>query len=261
MTCGSPDGWHSLSGEVLVVVRRMRFTVMTNGSPRHRQTVRDFLRASTASTSTAGRGSVAYCSDVAQVRLDSITKTFGDVTAVDDVTLTVGDHDFMILLGPSGCGKSTLLRMIAGLEAPTVGDVYIGDVRVNDVEPKQRDVAMVFQSYALYPHKTVQANIEFPLKVRGVAKAERAAQAVEAADSLGLSDQLLAATRTAQRRATPARRARPRDRPPSGGVLHGRAAVATSMPSCAARRAPSWSRCTAGCRRRSSTSPTTRSRR
>jgi multiple sugar transport system ATP-binding protein len=128
---------------------------------------------------------------VAQVRLESITKTFGDVTAVDDISLDIEDHAFMILLGPSGCGKSTLLRMIAGLEAPSTGDVYIGDVRVNDVEPKERDVAMVFQSYALYPHKSVQANIEFPLKVRGVPKAERAAQALEAADSLGLSDQLL----------------------------------------------------------------------
>jgi multiple sugar transport system ATP-binding protein len=127
---------------------------------------------------------------VAQVRLDQITKNFGDVRAVDGVTLTVADHDFMILLGPSGCGKSTLLRVIAGLEDPTMGDVYIADVRVNDIEPKQRDVAMVFQSYALYPHKTVQANIEFPLKVRGVSKEQRAAQAFEAADSLGLRDQM-----------------------------------------------------------------------
>ena len=79
-----------------------------------------------------------------------------------------------MLLGPSGCGKRTLLRMIAGLEDPTEGEVWIGDREVNDVAPKQRDVAMVFQSYALYPHKTVQANIEFPLKVRGVDKAARA---------------------------------------------------------------------------------------
>ncbi|MGE0000421.1 MAG: ABC transporter ATP-binding protein, partial [Ilumatobacteraceae bacterium] len=83
-----------------------------------------------------------------------------------------------------------LLRMIAGLEDPTQGDVYIGDVRVNDIEPKQRDVAMVFQSYALYPHKTVQANIEFPLKARGVPKADRARQAVDAAAILGLGEQL-----------------------------------------------------------------------
>jgi ABC-type sugar transport system ATPase subunit len=127
---------------------------------------------------------------VAQVRLDRITKTFGEgdkeVRAVDDVTLDVADHEFMILLGPSGCGKSTLLRMVAGLEDPTEGDIYIGDRRVNDVAPKERDVAMVFQSYALYPHKTVRANIEFPLKVRGVGKAERSVAADGAAAVLGL---------------------------------------------------------------------------
>ena len=131
---------------------------------------------------------------VAQVRLEQISKTFGEgpeaVVAVDDVTLDIAHHEFMILLGPSGCGKSTLLRMVAGLEDPTSGDVFIGDRRVNDVEPKQRDVAMVFQSYALYPHKTVAANIEFPLKVRGVSKAQRAAEAKAAAEVLGLEQQL-----------------------------------------------------------------------
>ena len=127
---------------------------------------------------------------MAAVRLDSITKVFDGVTAVDGVSLEVADHDFMILLGPSGCGKSTLLRMIAGLEDPTAGDVYIGGQRVTDVQPSVRDVAMVFQSYALYPHKTVQANIEFPLKVRGVDRAERAAQACRAAESLGLTEYL-----------------------------------------------------------------------
>ena len=131
-----------------------------------------------------------YCAAVADVRLSSLTKVFDGVTAVDDVSLDIGDHDFMILLGPSGCGKSTLLRMIAGLEDPTAGDVAIGGRRVNDVEPKERDVAMVFQSYALYPHKTVQANIEFPLKVRGVAKPERAEQARRAAATLGLTEYL-----------------------------------------------------------------------
>jgi len=125
---------------------------------------------------------------VANVRLESITKVFDGVTAVDDVDLDVADHDFMILLGPSGCGKSTLLRMIAGLEVPTDGTIVIGDVVVNDIEPKARDVAMVFQSYALYPHKTVRANIEFPLKVRGVSKPERAVEADRAAESLGLTE-------------------------------------------------------------------------
>jgi multiple sugar transport system ATP-binding protein len=125
---------------------------------------------------------------VADVRLTSLTKVFDGVTAVDAVSLDIADHDFMILLGPSGCGKSTLLRMIAGLEDPTSGDVEIGGRRVNDIEPKQRDVAMVFQSYALYPHKSVQANIEFPLKVRNVAKPDRAEQARQAAATLGLSE-------------------------------------------------------------------------
>jgi ABC-type sugar transport system ATPase subunit len=127
---------------------------------------------------------------VATVRLDDVTKVFDGVTAVDSVDLDVADHDFMILLGPSGCGKSTLLRMIAGLEDPTSGVISIGGLVVNDVEPKRRDVAMVFQSYALYPHKTVQANIEFPLKVRGVPKPERAAQARVAAEALDLTEYL-----------------------------------------------------------------------
>jgi ABC-type sugar transport system ATPase subunit len=125
---------------------------------------------------------------VAHVRLENITKQFDGVTAVENIDLDVEDREFMILLGPSGCGKSTLLRIIAGLEDPTEGTVTIGDKVVNDVLPKDRDVAMVFQSYALYPHKTVQANIEFPLKVRGVDKAERAKAANVVAESLGLSE-------------------------------------------------------------------------
>jgi len=127
---------------------------------------------------------------VARVQLDGITKTFGSgataVNAVDNVSLDIDHHAFMVLLGPSGCGKSTLLRIVAGLDDPTAGEVRIGDKLVNDVLPKGRDVAMVFQSYALYPHKTVAANIEFPLKVRGVDKAERRSQALAAATSLGL---------------------------------------------------------------------------
>lgn len=137
---------------------------------------------------------MVYGERVAQVRLEHISKVFGEgadrVVAVDDVSLSIEHHEFMILLGPSGCGKSTLLRTIAGLEDPTSGDVYIGDRRVNDVLPKERDVAMVFQSYALYPHKTVAANIEFPLKVRGVGKVERAESARKAAEVLGLGDHL-----------------------------------------------------------------------
>ena len=137
---------------------------------------------------------MTYCSGVAQVRLEHVTKSFGEgdqaTTAVDDVSIVVEDRDFMILLGPSGCGKSTLLRMVAGLETPTLGEIYIGDVKVNNIEPKMRDVAMVFQSYALYPHKTAQANIEFPLKVRGASKVDRAAKAKTAAEALGLTEYL-----------------------------------------------------------------------
>jgi multiple sugar transport system ATP-binding protein len=133
---------------------------------------------------------IPYCSSVANVRLSSVTKVFDGVIAVGDLDLDIDDHEFMVLLGPSGCGKSTLLRIIAGLEAPTSGEVWIGDVRVNDIEPKERDVAMVFQSYALYPHKTVQANIEFPLKVRKVPKAQRADEARAAAELLGLTEYL-----------------------------------------------------------------------
>ena len=115
---------------------------------------------------------MAYRALVAYVGLSGITKAFGEgaekVLAVDDVTLEIGHHEFMILLGPSGCGKSTTLRMIAGLETPTAGAVSIGERRVNEVEPKDRDIAMVFQSYALYPHKTVQANIELGLELKGM---------------------------------------------------------------------------------------------
>ena len=131
-----------------------------------------------------------YDALVASIRLVGVSKHFGDVKAVDNVSLDIADRDFMILLGPSGCGKSTLLRTIAGLEDPTAGEVWIGDNMVNDVEPKNRDVSMVFQSYALYPHKSVQANIEFPLKVRGVNKTERAEAAKQAAEVLGLTPYL-----------------------------------------------------------------------
>jgi ABC-type sugar transport system ATPase subunit len=121
------------------------------------------------------------------VLLDHVTKRFDDVTAVSDLSLEVADREFLVLLGPSGCGKSTVLRMVAGLERPTSGHVSIGDKVVDDVAPKERDVAMVFQSYALYPHKTVFENIEFPLKTRRVPKAERAEQVGRAAEMLELT--------------------------------------------------------------------------
>ncbi|MDP8922086.1 MAG: ATP-binding cassette domain-containing protein, partial [Chloroflexota bacterium] len=91
---------------------------------------------------------------MAGVTLDHVSKIFGEVKAVNDLTIQIHDKEFLVLVGPSGCGKSTALRLIAGLEEVTMGDIYIGDRRVNDVAPKDRDIAMVFQSYALYPHMT-----------------------------------------------------------------------------------------------------------
>jgi multiple sugar transport system ATP-binding protein len=127
---------------------------------------------------------------MARVAFDHVTKRFGNVVAVRDLTLEICDHEFLVLLGPSGCGKSTALRMIAGLEEPTEGTITIGEQVVNDVEPKDRDVAMVFQTYALYPHMTARRNIEFPLKSRGMPREERSRLSLEAARTLGL-DELL----------------------------------------------------------------------
>jgi multiple sugar transport system ATP-binding protein len=123
---------------------------------------------------------------MARVVLENVTKRFGDVVAVRDLSLEAFDQEFLVLLGPSGCGKSTALRMVAGLEDPTSGTIRIGDRVVDDIEAKDRNVAMVFQSYALYPHMSVQKNIEFPLRTRKVAKEERDQLAMNAAQTLGL---------------------------------------------------------------------------
>src|SRR6266699_733070 len=101
---------------------------------------------------------------LARVELRGLAKAYDDVPAVTDLSLEVNDKEFVVLLGPSGCGKTTTLRCIAGLEEPSAGEIYIGDRLVNDLDPKQRNVAMVFQSYALYPHMTVYKNIAFPLE-------------------------------------------------------------------------------------------------
>jgi len=127
---------------------------------------------------------------MAGVTLDHVSKVFGEVRAVNDLTIQIHDKEFLVLVGPSGCGKSTALRLIAGLEEATAGDIYIGDRRVNDVAPKDRDIAMVFQSYALYPHMTVYDNLAFGLKLRKTPKAEIDRRVKEAADILGLQNLL-----------------------------------------------------------------------
>jgi multiple sugar transport system ATP-binding protein len=124
------------------------------------------------------------------VVLRGVTRRFGDVVAVDHLDLDVADREFLVLLGPSGCGKSTALRMIAGLDVPDEGTVAIAGDDVTDIQARDRDVAMVFQSYALYPHMTVRRNIEFPLRNRRVPKAERDAAVAEASRVLGLDDLL-----------------------------------------------------------------------
>ena len=124
---------------------------------------------------------------MAEVRLNNITKRWDDFVAVDNQSLDIRDREFLVLLGPSGCGKTTTMRMIAGLEEPTDGEVWIGDQMVNDDLPKDRDVAMVFQNYGLYPHMSVFDNIAYPLKVRGTPKAETDARVKRAAEQVELT--------------------------------------------------------------------------
>jgi multiple sugar transport system ATP-binding protein len=125
------------------------------------------------------------------VTLDSVTKTFpGETVAVADLSLEIADGEFMILVGPSGCGKTTALRMIAGLERPTAGSIRIGERVVNEVPARDRDIAMVFQNYALYPHMSVARNLAYPLRQRRAPKREIAQRVQEVAEMLGLEELL-----------------------------------------------------------------------
>ncbi len=123
---------------------------------------------------------------MSNVILKNVVKRFGSVTAVDNVSITIPDKEFAVLVGPSGCGKTTALRMIAGLETITSGEIFIGDTLVNDIAPKDRDIAMVFQNYALYPHMNVRDNMSFGLRFRKVPKQEIVRRVQEAADILGI---------------------------------------------------------------------------
>lgn len=127
---------------------------------------------------------------MASLELRQVTKSFGETVALQPTSLVIPDGEFVVLVGPSGCGKTTLLRMIAGLETPTGGDILIGGRRVNDLEPSARDIAMVFQNYALYPHMKVRDNLIYGLRLRGVDKVEIARRVRWAADLLGLGELL-----------------------------------------------------------------------
>ena len=125
---------------------------------------------------------------MAQVKIKNVTKRFGKFEAVKDFSLEINDGEFIVLVGPSGCGKTTLLRMVAGLEKVTSGDIFIDETQVTHMPPKKRDIAMVFQNYALYPHMNVYSNLAFALKLRKMPKAEIKETVEKTADMLGIGD-------------------------------------------------------------------------
>ena len=127
---------------------------------------------------------------MASIELTKIQKRWGEVYGVRDVDIEIADQEFLVLLGPSGCGKTTTMRMIAGLEEPSAGEIRMDGELMNDIDPRDRDVAMVFQGYALYPNMTIYENIRFPLRMRGVLKAEQDGLVRRAADLVELTDYL-----------------------------------------------------------------------
>jgi len=127
---------------------------------------------------------------MATIKLEDLVKTYGDVEVLHNLNGNIQDGEFVVVVGPSGCGKSTLLRMIAGLEKITSGKISIGDKTVNDLEPADRDIAMVFQNYALYPHMSVRQNMGYGLKIRKIEKQEIERRVLEAAEILGISEYL-----------------------------------------------------------------------
>ena len=162
---------------------------------------------------------------MASVTYDHVTKKFGDFTALNDLNINIEDKEFLVLVGPSGCGKTTALRCLAGLEEISAGRIMIGNQVVNDVPPKDRDIAMVFQSYALYPHMTVFDNMAFGLKLRKVPKDEIKRRVEEAAQILGIEDLLEAKTPRTIRWSAPACGGRTRHRARAEGLPLRRTAV------------------------------------
>ncbi|MGC9220469.1 MAG: ABC transporter ATP-binding protein, partial [Solirubrobacteraceae bacterium] len=128
---------------------------------------------------------------MASIEFDAVSKSYDQQHwTLRDLSFTVSDGEFLVLVGPSGCGKTTALRMLAGFEDISHGEIRIGGVRINETPPRERDIAMVFQNYALYPHMTVADNIGYGLKVRGMPKAQRRARVAKTAEMLGLSNEL-----------------------------------------------------------------------
>jgi ABC-type dipeptide/oligopeptide/nickel transport system ATPase component len=198
---------------------------------------------------------------MAQVSIRKVVKAYeGDVQAVKGIDLDIADHEFCVLVGPSGCGKSTTLRMIAGLEEITSGEIAIGGTVVNDIPPRDRDIAMVFQNYALYPHMTVFDNMGFGLTLRKFAK-EEIKRRVDNAKHPRPHALPRPQAEGALGRPAPARRDGPRHRPRARRSSSWTSRCRTSTPSCACRPAPRSKRCSSAGAPPRSTSPTTRSRR
>ncbi len=196
---------------------------------------------------------------MANVQLKQVVKKYGSVEVVHGIDLDINDNEFIVLVGPSGCGKSTVLRMVAGLEEISGGEIRISDRVVNQVSPKDRNVAMVFQNYALYPHMTVRENMGFSLKMRKRSKDDIAEKVLETARILELEpylDRKPSELSGGQRQRVAMGRAMVRK--PDVFFLTNRCPIST--PSCAPRCAWNCARCRCGLPRRPSMSPMTRSR-
>lgn len=186
---------------------------------------------------------------MAGVEIRSLLKSYGETAVLHGLDVDIEDGEFVVLVGPSGCGKSTLLRMIAGLEGITGGTIHIGDRLVNNLPPAERDIAMVFQNYALYPHKTVRANMAFSLRMRGMDKGEINSRVDRAAEILGLTPILIVIPVPCQAGSANAL--------PWGAPLCVTrrcfclmSRFQTLMRNCACKCAPKFGNCTKGCKQR-----------